>query len=549
MKNVVKKVKKNIPPWMRFIIIAVGGISAGILWPGFVGNISSVQPVNGTLITISIPETPSPIDNRIYGGMLEDCNDRIIYGGVVNRDGSERPHVVSLLKPLKIPVTRWPAGTYSHEYHWENGIGPLDQRPVTEDYAWKGKDNNRFGTDEFLQWCKDIGTEPYINLNMGNQSPYGGTLQEALNWIEYVNGPVETPFGKKRAANGHKAPFHVKYWGIGNENYGPWGRHNKESDTVYAEKLFSWASAIRARYPSLRLLAVGHTLAWDKTVLDKAGSLIDLLTQHYYVTSKIKDAKVESAEESLYAPIKMETHLERLTPLINETNRRLGREDRPVRLCIDEWDNRHHVYRGDHYEFDRHDPRTQFDVAVVAGMLNAFIRQSAVVGMANYIFPVNGHGLVRTVGDSDAYRASIYYVFEQYRKWMTGEKMEVSVQGPGIAAKDLRFSLDGDAGTTAVQKDYLTYVDASGARSKDGSVTIALVNRHPSRPQQITLRMPPNYVPVKKWILESKDIDAANMDADRQVIRPVEERLKPTRKALAATLSPCGLQLIRFERQ
>lgn len=544
--------EKSTYSFVKNFILAFICIASGILCQGCAESISQNQSAklsdSTTLVTINIPVNPSSIDNRIYGEMLEDCNDRIIYGGVVNMDGSERPHVVKLLKPLKIPVMRWPAGTYSHEYHWENGIGPLDQRPVTEDFAWKGKDNNRFGTDEFLQWCKEVGTEPYINFNMGNQPPYGGTLQEALNWVEYVNGSVETPYGKKRAANGHEAPYHVKYWGIGNENYGPWGRQDKETDSVYAEKLFKWASAIRYRYPSLQLLGVGHTFDWDKTVLNKSGSLIDLLTQHYYVTSKIKDKKTETPERSLYAPAKMEAHLERLIPLINETNQRLDRTDHPIQISIDEWDNRHHVYKGDHYEFDRHDPRTQFDVAVVAGMLNVFIRQSPVVGMTNYIFPVNGHGLVRTVGDHDAYKASIYYVFEQYRKWMTGEKLDISINGPGISTEGLQFYLDGDADEAVVKKNKLTYVDASGAMEKDGSITVALVNRNHEQAQQIRLSIPEGYVPVKKWKLESNDINAANTDANRNVITPVIEKIKRTKKPLIITLSPCGLQLIRFEK-
>ena len=126
-----------------------------------------------TQVTVSIPDKPALIDPMIYGQMLEDCNDKVIYGGVVSEDGSERPHVTALLKELDIPVVRWPAGTYIHEYHWEKGIGPKHERPTVPVQAWGGVENFQFGTDEFLEWCRQAGCVPYINFNMGNQI-YGG---------------------------------------------------------------------------------------------------------------------------------------------------------------------------------------------------------------------------------------------------------------------------------------------------------------------------------------------------------------------------------------
>jgi alpha-N-arabinofuranosidase len=501
-----------------------------------------------TVVSISIPDHPPLIDTMIYGEMLEDCNDQIIYGGVVNKDGSERPAVNELIKPLRIPVVRWPGGTYSLEYHWENAVGPLDKRPVTEDYAWKGTDNNRFGTDEFIRWCQQMGAQPYINFNMGNIPPYGGTLKEALDWVEYVNGSVETVYGKKRAANGHKAPYDVKYWGIGNENYGPWGRHKKESDTAYADKLYQWAGAIRSSYSDLQLLAVGHTYNWDKTVLDKCGSLIDLLTQHYYVTSKLRDDKVETPERSLFAPAKMEAHLQRLGELVSQINQKLNREDHPIRLCVDEWDNRHNVYTGEKYEFTRQDARRQFDVAVVAGMLNVFIRQSPEVGMANYIFPVNGHGLIRSVGDTGAYRAAIYYVFEQYRRWMTGEKLDATVEGPRLSASAIEFYLDGDASEQDLGDAKLTYIDVSAVRGSNGTITAALVNRGADHARKVTVNVPADYAATTKWMLVSKDINAANTAEDRNNIKPVQQRVKRMKKSIQVTIPPCGLYLVRFEK-
>lgn len=503
-----------------------------------------------TTVTIGLPAVSQKIAPMIYGEMLEDCSDSIIYGGVVNADGSSRPRVSNLVRALEIPVVRWPGGTYSLEYHWERAIGPLDRRPVTEDFAWKGIDNNRFGTDEFLAWCRDVGTEAYINLNMGNQPPYAGTLEEALHWIEYVNGPAGSPFGRKRAANGHPEPYQVRYWGIGNENYGPWGRHDAEPDTEYAAKLRTWATAIRRAYPGLQLLGVGHTYRWDSTVLATAGSLINLLTQHYYVTSRVRDGQIEMPERTLFAPAKMEAHLEMLKPLVEAANRGRDSAAGSLKLSVDEWDNRHHVYDSGKYVFSRQDPRCQFDVAVVAGMLNVFIRQSAVVGMANYIFPVNGHGLIRSVGDTGAYRTAIYYVFTQYRKWMAGSRLDATVAGPGVNASTLRLYMDGeDPAEAHMDSARLNDIDASAVLGTDSAITVALVNRDAAASRRAALRAPEGYVATAVWKLESPDLNDHNTETDRARIHPVLQAVSAYRGDYSLAVSPAGLCLVRFEKR
>lgn len=481
----------------------------------------------------------------IYGQMLEYCNDRIVYDGIVNKDGSERPLVDNLLKPLQIPVVRWPAGTYIFEYDWRNSVGPLDKRPVTKNKTWGGENNNRFGTDEFMEWCKKIGTTPYINLNMGNRPGTDGTLEEALNWIEYVNGSAETTFGQKRAANGHKDPYMVKYWGIGNENYGGWGESDKESDTVYAQKLNEWASAIKTRYPGLSLLGVGHTYNWDKTVLEKNDKLVDFLTQHYYVTSKYRDDKIEDPEYSLFAPAKIEEHLQNLSVLLNEVNQKSGRTQNPVHLSVDEWNNRHSVFTEGKFKFTRQDPRRQTDVAIVAQILNVFIRQSPVIGMANYIFPVNAHGLIRTVGDTDAFEASIYYVFEQYRKWMAGKKLEAEVTGPGIIASDIKFNLDGDASEISLGNKPLKFIDAAAVMNDEGALNISIVNRSPNLSQNVNLKLPENFIIKKQWSLTSSNLNSANVSENRKEIVPKITEVKGKKNSDTITIEPCGLYMIQ----
>lgn len=500
-----------------------------------------------TTITVSIPATPADINPMIYGQMFEDCNDRVIYDGIVGLNGEARLHVDELLKPLQIPIMRWPGGTFVHEYHWERGIGPAEKRPVVDVKCWGGIENHRFGTDEFLQWCAAMEIEPYINFNMANNPTIGGTLQEALNWIEYANGEVNTPYGKKRAQNGHSEPYNVKYWCIGNENWGGFGIHKKETGEEYAVRLKEWASVIREKHPDLQLLAVGHTHDWDRSVLDLNTPLIDILTQHYYVHTPVRNDSIVNAPNSLFAPAKMEAHLAYLSTLLKDYNARPERAGRPITLSIDEWNNRHQLFNGEKFTFTRNDLRRQFDVAVTAGMLNAFIRQSPHVSMANYIFPVNGHGLIRTEGENDAFRTPVYYIFQLYRQLMTGKRLDVTVDGPGVSAASLDLSIQGDASEMELGEQFLPYIDATAVLAEDGSVNLAFTNRSHNKPGEVKIAVPKNFWPVKKWEISCPDINAFNDASNRDLIIPVEEPI--TNKSLTFQIPPCGWMLIQMKAE
>jgi alpha-N-arabinofuranosidase len=497
-----------------------------------------------TQVTVSIPSRPASVDPMIYGQMLEDCNDRVIYGGVVGEDGSERPHVTALLKELNMPVVRWPGGTYVHEYDWEKGTGPRHERPTVSTFAWGGIENHQFGTDEFLAWCRQVGTVPYINLNMGNKI-YGGSLGDALNWLEYVNGPAVTVFGQKRAQNGHPEPYGVPFWCIGNENYGPWGRQNAETARVYSGRLHKWAGTIKNLYPDVHLLGVGHTYNWNDTVLRQNGELIDFLTLHFYMGAGVKDGLLENETSTTFAPAKLEMQLAKNVKLLEAVNARLGRADHPIRFSIDEWNCRHSVFDGEKHVFTRNDDRRQYDVATVAGMLNVFIRQSPAMGMANYIFPVNGHGLIRTVGETDAYRTPPFYIFELYRKYMTGSRWEVAIEGLEITLPVQKLAISGDFDPELNAGEVtLSPVDGTAIHSTDGNVYLALINRSPDESQRIKVTLPKGWSPDKIWKLESGNINDANT-IDRSQISPQTVELKKRSETLSVTISPCGFNLIR----
>ena len=225
------------------------------------------QTVGGTTTYVQIDNLSSRafIDPMIYGQMLEDCNDAVIYGGVVDEHGVVNEAVRDKLHDLQIPVMRWPAGTAIYDYEWKRGVGST--RTAVNEQIWGGREYYTFGTDEFIQWCQGIGIEPYINIPMGNNNTYSHSLKDALDWVKYVNDTPTSLMGRQRAANGHEEPYGVKYWCLGNENYLGNRFHQSESAATYASLLATYASAIKRAFPSVSLLGVGHTGTWNTTVL------------------------------------------------------------------------------------------------------------------------------------------------------------------------------------------------------------------------------------------------------------------------------------------
>jgi alpha-N-arabinofuranosidase len=176
-------------------------------------------------ISVHADRRISKINRNIYSGFTEHMG-RCIYGGLYDPDNPNknlvdsngfRKDVLEALRPLQIPVVRYPGGNFCATYHWLDGVGPRENRPARPELAWEGVETNQFGTDEFMTWCEALGTEPYLCFNFGT-----GTLDEAIGWLEYCNSNRNTYHANLRRKNGHEKPYGVKYWALGNEMWGPW---------------------------------------------------------------------------------------------------------------------------------------------------------------------------------------------------------------------------------------------------------------------------------------------------------------------------------------
>jgi len=191
-----------------------------------------------------------------------------------------RPDVLARLKELDAPVYRWPGGNFVSGYDWKDGIGDPDKRPPRKNPAWKGVEHNDFGLDEFIVFCREIDTDPFITVNSGQ-----GDVKMAVEELEYANGAADTPMGKWRAQNGNPEPYQVKWWAIGNEMYGSWQLGHMPLEQ-YVLKNNKFADAMRAVDPEIQLIAVGATGKWSRTMLAECADHMDLLSEHFYCGEK-----------------------------------------------------------------------------------------------------------------------------------------------------------------------------------------------------------------------------------------------------------------------
>ena len=291
-----------------------------------------------------------------------------------------RPDVIALLKELNAPVYRWPGGNFVSGYNWKDGIGDRDRRPPRKNPAWQGVEHNDVGIHEFMDFCRILGTEPYIAVNAGL-----GDSRQASEEVEYCNGSAETPMGRLRAANGHAEPWHVKWWSIGNEMYGDWQLGHMSTDD-FVKKHNAFANAMRSVDPDIKLIAVGELGDWDRMVLTNCSESMDLISEHFY-------------RQDWHGGGLM-THVKQIPDAIREKAdaHRLYRQEIPqlkgkdIRICMDEWN----YWYGPHIYGELGTRYFMRDAMGIAAGLNEYSRQSDIIFMANYAQTVNVIGCIKT---------------------------------------------------------------------------------------------------------------------------------------------------------
>ncbi|HVA72909.1 MAG TPA: alpha-L-arabinofuranosidase C-terminal domain-containing protein [Candidatus Limnocylindrales bacterium] len=422
------------------------------------------QGASGALIKIDMDRKLGAIDRKIYGSFIEHLG-RCIYGGVYD-EGSPlsdsegfRKDVLAAARGLRISILRWPGGNFSSAYDWKDGIGPKDARPRRWDPAWQEVETNRFGTDEFIQYCRKLGAEPYICVNMGT-----GTMEEAANWVEYCNATTDTYWANLRKKYGHAEPYGVKYWALGNEVWGGWQAGHMDAKD-YAAAALEYGKMMRWVDPSIKLVASGDLdVAWDLPVLERLSYIVDYISVHHYGGS------IDTAKEMQDAH-HFQEEIQLVDSIITAAMSRSRRKER-IKIAVDEWNIwfRSGAKRGDPHKLE--EIYNLRDALWVASALNIFHRMCNTVEMANLAQLVNVIAPIMTNATGIVLQ-TIYYPFQLYAEHAGSVSLDAFVRSD---------TFPGMPGTP--------YIDVSATTDGTGQkLTLAVVNRHPTAdiPVQIAL--------------------------------------------------------------
>ena len=432
---------------------------------------------------IEISENPAgAVDNYIFGHFIENLG-RCFYGGIWDPKapvekiaGGIRKDVADLVRAVNPPLIRYPGGLYADAYHWQNGIGPRELRPVIENPYWSfmgerfaPPDTNQFGTDEFMAFLSYTGGEAYIQVNYST-----GTTEEAAAWVEYVNGASTTYWGSKRAEYGHPEPYGVKIWGIGNEIWGFWA-YGHTDPVSYAERYLEFAKAMKAVDPNLKFTAAGYTSDWNVPFLEVAGEEVDYLTVHAYVPGPV--AFVPPGEDYYRAMVAAPLYLRQMVEdAYSDIVSVLG-ENTETKVSFDEWNV---GWRANDVEIGRE--FTMREALFSAGVLIEFMRLSAEgkLGMANYAQLVNALGLIYTEKNY-AFVTPPYYAFLLTRELRDVELLESHISSPVFSSR---------AFADLPPQEDVPYVDAVAVKKDEKTLFVFFINRHIRREAVLSVVFP-----------------------------------------------------------
>ncbi len=299
-----------------------------------------------------------------------------------------RADTLKLLKELDSPIYRWPGGNFVSGYDWRDGIGERDKRPPRWDFAWNALESNDFGLDEFIVFCRLLGTEPSITVNSGF-----GDSHSAAREVEYANGSVDTPMGRRRADNGHRQPYNVKYWYVGNEMWGKFQLGYMEL-RHYVIKHNHFARAMRNTDPSIKLIAVGAAGPWSEGMLQNCAEYTDLISEHFY-----RKAKESVAEHVRQIP---DAVRHKVAAHRDYRKRLKSLKGKDIRIAIDEWN----YWYGTHIFGELGTRYFLRDALGIAAGLHEMIRNSDLVFMANYAQTVNVIGAIKTTKTDAAFETT-----------------------------------------------------------------------------------------------------------------------------------------------
>jgi alpha-L-arabinofuranosidase len=462
-------------------------------------------------LVFNVDAAKTTINRQIYGHFAEHLG-HCVYGGFYVGEGNTkipnsngvRNDVIDALKKLKIANLRWPGGCFADTYHWKDGIGPKDKRPSMVNTWWGGvTEDNSFGTHDFLNMCELIGTEPYLAGNVGS-----GTVQELIDWVQYVSFEGKSPMSDLRRQNGREKPWKVKFWGVGNEAWGCGGNMKPDyySDVYrkYATFMTGWSN--ETKIFRIASGASSDDYNWTEVLMKNIPHhmLGGLALHHYSVINwNKKGPAVDFSEEQYFATMKQALLMD---SLVIKHSAIMDKYDpkKQVALVVDEWGGWYDVEPGTNAGF-LYQQNTMRDAMIAGATLNIFHNHADRVRMANLAQTINVLQAVILTKEEKMILTPTYHVMEMYNVHQDAKLIPLNIK-----SNNYTFG-----------KEKLPAISASASKDSTGLVHISLVNIDPKKTQDLTIDLQGgNFKTVGGRILASAKLQDHNSFDAPDKIKP-----------------------------
>ena len=434
---------------------------------------------------------------------------------------------------MRPAVFRWPGGCFADTYHWEDGVGRQDQRIPRRNHWWLREEPNTFGTDEFIRWCAILKAQPYLSVNVGS-----GSVREALDWLEYCNSDSAIGFAARRRQNGYPEPHKVRWWGIGNEN---WGCGGTLTAAEYAQQFRQYAVFFKRLGMSedLQLVGVGHTAGdWNPKFLAALGPglpYLDHLSFHQYFrhghSTEFTPQEYNSMMLELGDFERNITSAIRAIEEVEPARARIplfgGLKPKPIGLVIDEWG----VWHKDSPFADGFSQKGILrDAVFAASALNLFHRYARRITMTNIAQVMNClHSLILTAGPSMVLTPT-FHVYEMYQPHYDATAVEVELEAAPLLGSGSRTR---------------PALSVSASKSS-GSMLVTLVNQQPNQAVDVALRLEGGRAAgAKSTILSGPSARAQNTFDQPDLVAPKPAPVSLVDRGIRPTVPPHSVQAVQ----
>jgi alpha-L-arabinofuranosidase len=465
--------------------MGVTASAAGALGNLVTARAQTAPAASGPLrLYLDTRRTRASIDRNVFGSFLEHLG-RAIYEGIYDPKSSLsdsngfRKDVMEEIHTLGVPIIRYPGGNFVSGYNWLDGVGPKQDRPRVLDKAWNSLNSNEFGTNEFMAWCKAVGTKPLMGLNLGT-----GTPEQAAALVEYCNVERGTKWSDLRRKHGVAEPHRVTHWCLGNEMDGPW-QIGHMSAIDYGLKAADAGRQMRYVDPHLTLVACGSSgpgmptyLEFDRQVLEQCYEYVDAISLHRYFANDKRDTGGDTTK-FLALNLSMEKQIAEVASVCDFVQGRL-RSKKKLWLSFDEWNVWYRERSGD--AVDGHEKEAPHlleeiynleDALLVGGCINTLVRSADRVKIACLAQLVNVIAPLMT-NSTSMVRQTILYPYAWALKYGNGSALDVMTE---------------NAATYPISDtETAPHLDVAGMlRSEDGVVTLFVLNRDLGKPRELEI--------------------------------------------------------------